>query len=79
MTMAVTFTTEGPLGFITLDNPPANSYDLAFMAEFGEAVDEAVVGATRRGHRPERQPEVLLRRRRHQDASSRATSRRTWR
>ena len=26
--MAVTFTAEGPLGFITLDNPPANSYDL---------------------------------------------------
>jgi enoyl-CoA hydratase/carnithine racemase len=45
--MAVTFTAEGPLGFITLDHPPANSYDLAFMAEFGEAVDEAVVGATR--------------------------------
>jgi enoyl-CoA hydratase/carnithine racemase len=45
--MAVTFTTEGPLGFITLDNPPANSYDLAFMTEFSEAVDQAVVGATR--------------------------------
>ena len=45
--MAVTFTTEGALGFITLDHPPANSYDLAFMTEFGEAVDEAVVGATR--------------------------------
>ena len=38
---------EGPLGFITLDNPPANSYDLEFMTEFSEAVDEAVVGATR--------------------------------
>ena len=45
--MAVTFTSEGPLGFITLDKPPANSYDLAFMTEFSEAVDEAVVGATR--------------------------------
>ena len=45
--MAVTFTSEGPLGFITLDNPPANSYDLAFMTEFSEAVDQAVVGATR--------------------------------
>jgi enoyl-CoA hydratase/carnithine racemase len=45
--MAVTFSTEGPLGFITLDHPPANSYDLAFMTEFSEAVDEAVVGATR--------------------------------
>jgi enoyl-CoA hydratase/carnithine racemase len=45
--MAVTFSTEGPLGFITLDNPPANSYDLAFMTEFSDAVDEAVAGATR--------------------------------
>jgi enoyl-CoA hydratase/carnithine racemase len=45
--MAVTFTTEGPLGFITLDHPPANSYDLAFMSEFSEAVDQAVVGTTR--------------------------------
>jgi len=45
--MGVTFTTDGPLGFITLDKPPANSYDLEFMAEFSEAVDAAVVGATR--------------------------------
>ena len=45
--MAVTFTDDGPLGFITLDKPPANSYDLAFMSEFSEAVDEAVVGTRR--------------------------------
>jgi enoyl-CoA hydratase/carnithine racemase len=45
--MGVTFTTDGPLGFITLDKPPANSYDLEFMTEFSEAVDAAVVGATR--------------------------------
>jgi len=45
--MAVTFTSEGPLGFITLDKPPANSYDLEFMSEFSSAVDEAVAGATR--------------------------------
>jgi enoyl-CoA hydratase/carnithine racemase len=45
--MAVTFTNEGPVGFITLDHPPANSYDLAFMTEFSEAVDEALAGATR--------------------------------
>jgi enoyl-CoA hydratase/carnithine racemase len=45
--MAVTFTAEGPLGFITLDHPPANSYDLAFMTEFSRAVDEALAGATR--------------------------------
>jgi len=45
--MAVTFTNEGPIGFITLDHPPANSYDLAYMTEFSSAVDEAVDGATR--------------------------------
>jgi enoyl-CoA hydratase/carnithine racemase len=45
--MGVTFTTDGPLGFITLDKPPANSYDLEFMSEFSSAVDEAVTGATR--------------------------------
>jgi enoyl-CoA hydratase/carnithine racemase len=45
--MAVTYNDDGPLGFITLDKPPANSYDLAFMIEFAEAVDEALVGATR--------------------------------
>jgi len=45
--MAVTFTEDGPLGFITLDKPPANSYDLEFMTEFSEAVDQAVVGSTR--------------------------------
>jgi enoyl-CoA hydratase/carnithine racemase len=45
--MAVTFTNEGPVGFITLDHPPANSYDLAYMTEFSSAVDEAVSGAVR--------------------------------
>ncbi len=45
--MAVTFSNEGPVGFITLDHPPANSYDLAFMTEFSQAVDEALAGATR--------------------------------
>ena len=45
--MAVTFTNEGAVGFITLDHPPANSYDLAFMTEFSAAVDEAVAGSTR--------------------------------
>lgn len=45
--MAVTFSAEGPLGFITLDHPPANSYDLAFMTEFSDAVDEALAGSTR--------------------------------
>ena len=45
--MAVTFSSEGPIGFITLDHPPANSYDLAYMTEFSSAVDEATSGATR--------------------------------
>jgi enoyl-CoA hydratase/carnithine racemase len=45
--MAVTFSNEGPVGFITLDHPPANSYDLAFMTEFSQAVEEALTGGTR--------------------------------
>ena len=45
--MAVTFTSEESLGFITLDHPPANSYDLSFMTEYANAVDEAIAGATR--------------------------------
>jgi enoyl-CoA hydratase/carnithine racemase len=45
--MAVTFASEGTLGFVTLDRPPANSYDLEFMTEFSEAVDEALAGSTR--------------------------------
>jgi len=44
--MAVTYKDDGRLGFITLDKPPANSYDLEFMSEFSSAVDEAVAGAT---------------------------------
>jgi enoyl-CoA hydratase/carnithine racemase len=43
----VTFTSEGRLGFITLDHPPANSYDLAFMTELSNAVEEALAGPTR--------------------------------
>ncbi|HTU87890.1 MAG TPA: enoyl-CoA hydratase-related protein [Solirubrobacteraceae bacterium] len=45
--MAVTFTSDGPVGYVTLDHPPANSYDLAFMTEFAGAVDEALSGSTR--------------------------------
>jgi enoyl-CoA hydratase/carnithine racemase len=45
--MAVSFSSEGPIGFVTLDHPPANSYDLAFMTEFADAVEEALGGATR--------------------------------
>src|SRR5919107_3605904 len=39
--MAVSFSSEGPVGFITLDKPPANSYDFEFMEEMGAAVDAA--------------------------------------
>jgi enoyl-CoA hydratase/carnithine racemase len=45
--MAVTFEADGPLAFITLDKPPANSYDLAFMTEFSDAVDQTLSGSTR--------------------------------
>jgi enoyl-CoA hydratase/carnithine racemase len=40
--MGVAFAADGPVGFITLDNPPANSYDLGVMTEFSAAVDEAI-------------------------------------
>jgi enoyl-CoA hydratase/carnithine racemase len=40
--MAVTFEHHDGVGSITLDNPPANSYDLDVMSEFGAAVDDAI-------------------------------------
>jgi enoyl-CoA hydratase/carnithine racemase len=39
--MAVTFEGGNAVGFITLDKPPANSYDFEFMEEMGAAVDAA--------------------------------------
>jgi enoyl-CoA hydratase/carnithine racemase len=45
--MAVTFTQHGHVGRITLDNPPANSYDLQVMTEFSVAVDEAIDSGSR--------------------------------
>lgn len=39
--MAVEYSREGNIGYITLNNPPANSYDLSFMEELGESVDAA--------------------------------------
>src|SRR4051794_30344860 len=39
--MAVSFETDGAVGYITLDKPPANSYDKDFMDELGAAVDAA--------------------------------------
>jgi enoyl-CoA hydratase/carnithine racemase len=46
--MAVSFDLAGEgIGTITLDNPPANSYDLAVMTEFSDAVDQALGSETR--------------------------------
>ncbi|MEA2246668.1 MAG: hypothetical protein QOH46_1197 [Solirubrobacteraceae bacterium] len=39
--MAVDFREEDGLGFVTLDKPPANSYDRAFMEELAAAIEEA--------------------------------------
>jgi enoyl-CoA hydratase/carnithine racemase len=39
--MAVDFREEDGLGFITLDKPPANSYDRAFMEELAAAIEAA--------------------------------------
>jgi enoyl-CoA hydratase/carnithine racemase len=39
--MAVDFSREEAVGFITLDKPPANSYDRSMVDEFGDAVREA--------------------------------------
>jgi enoyl-CoA hydratase/carnithine racemase len=40
--MSVAFSADGPVGFVTLDNPPANSYDLSVMQAFAAAVEEAI-------------------------------------
>jgi enoyl-CoA hydratase/carnithine racemase len=40
--MAVSYDQDGGVATITLDNPPANSYDVSVMKEFSEAVDKAV-------------------------------------
>jgi enoyl-CoA hydratase/carnithine racemase len=45
--MAVEFTSHGHVGTITIDNPPANSYDLHVMSEFGAAVDDAIDAGSR--------------------------------
>ena len=41
--MAVSFSTDSGLGTITLDKPPANSYDLEYVQELGDAVQQAAV------------------------------------
>jgi enoyl-CoA hydratase/carnithine racemase len=39
--MAVTLSADAGIGTITLDKPPANSYDLEYVQELGEAVQAA--------------------------------------
>src|SRR5690606_2339152 len=39
--MAVEFTKADGIGYITLNRPPANSYDAAFVDELAQAVDQA--------------------------------------
>jgi enoyl-CoA hydratase/carnithine racemase len=39
--MAVSLATDAGIGTITLDRPPANSYDLDYVNELGEAVQQA--------------------------------------
>jgi enoyl-CoA hydratase/carnithine racemase len=43
--MAASYAAEGAVGYITLDKPPANSYDKDFMEELGAAVDAAAADA----------------------------------
>ena len=55
--MAVSYHAEEPIGFITLDKPPANSYDRGFMEELGGAIvqaadDEAAKVVVVRSSRP---------------------------
>jgi enoyl-CoA hydratase/carnithine racemase len=45
--MAVSYAAEGAVGYITLDKPPANSYDKAYMEELQVAVDGAASDATK--------------------------------
>ena len=39
--MPVRLEKQGGVGVMVLDRPPANSYDYAFLREFGAAIDEA--------------------------------------
>jgi enoyl-CoA hydratase/carnithine racemase len=43
--MAASYAAEGAVGYITLDKPPANSYDKDFMEELGAAVEAAASDA----------------------------------
>ena len=43
--MPVTYAADGTLGTITLDNPPANSYDIGMVRELAGAIDTASADA----------------------------------
>jgi enoyl-CoA hydratase/carnithine racemase len=45
--MAVRFDADGVVGYVTLDNPPANSYDIEFMRELSSAIGAANDDAAR--------------------------------
>jgi len=45
--MAVSYAADGSIGYITLDKPPANSYDKEFMEELQVAVDSAASDSTK--------------------------------
>jgi enoyl-CoA hydratase/carnithine racemase len=45
--MAVSLSAEGALGVITLDNPPANSYDIEFMRELADSIAAAAEDESR--------------------------------
>ncbi len=45
--MAVSFAADGALGFLTLDNPPANSYDMEFMRELADSIRAATDSSVR--------------------------------
>jgi enoyl-CoA hydratase/carnithine racemase len=46
--MSVSYSAQGAIGSITLDNPPANSYDIAFVRELAAAIGAAGEDATTR-------------------------------
>jgi enoyl-CoA hydratase/carnithine racemase len=41
----IDYTVEGPVGYLSLNNPPANSYDINVMHELGERVQQAAKDA----------------------------------
>lgn len=45
MEQVVTFSKTGKVGTITLDRPPANSYEMGFMRQLGAAIDAAEADA----------------------------------